>query len=133
MSLDNITTRRMSTLHEQHLADLFDGRMTRGSGSSWVDQTDGKHRIDSDRAYPFAWDGKSTLGKSIGVSLAMWTKLNEQTSPGKFPMLPLRFYADHRLQRVAADLVCIDATLMSEILEDAELGAQVRREREAQG
>ena len=126
-----LTTRKMSDRHEQDLADLFGGRLTRGSGSSWVDQTDGKHRLDPERAYPFAWDGKSTLGKSMAVSLATWFKLNEQCEAGKFPMLPLRFYGDERLTKVEADLVIIDAALMADILEDAELGAQVRREREA--
>lgn len=127
-----LTTRKMSTRHEQHLADVLDGRMTRGSGSSWVDQTDGKHRLDPERAYPFAWDGKSTLGKSVSVSLAMWQKLNEQTEAGKFPLLPLRFYGDERLTQVKADLVCLDLHLFADLLADAELGARVRREQEEQ-
>jgi len=128
----SLTTRKMSDRHEEYLADLFDGRMTRGSGSSWVDQTDGKHRLDPERAYPFAWDGKSTLAKSISIPLKTWQKLCEQTEPGKFPMLPLRYYGDERLTRVLADLVVLDVNLLADILEDAELGAQVRREREGQ-
>jgi hypothetical protein len=64
--------------------------------------------------YAFAWDGKSTLGRSIGVSLSMWDKAVEQAG-GERPMLGLRFYANERLD-VLRDLVVVNAYDMSEML-----------------
>lgn len=118
------TTRDMSHRHETHLADVLDGRMTRGSGSTWHDKADGKHRHGT-RTYAFAWDGKSTTGKSIGVSVAMWDKIVEDAD-GMIPMIPLRFYADTRLSRVTLDLVALELDTVVELLEDAELGARAR-------
>jgi hypothetical protein len=97
------TTRAMSDRHEDHLADLFAGRKTRGSGNQSRDQMDGKQEYRSQR-YVFAWDGKATLGKSIGVTLEMWRKAKEQAH-WAIPVLPLRWYANERLTDVAADLV----------------------------
>lgn len=104
---------RMAQKHEAFLADLFDGRQTRGSGSQWRDQTDGRNNRMT-TPYAFAWDGKATLGKSIGVSREMWTKVVEQ-SGGERPMLPLRFYANERLD-VDLDLVVVSAYDLSELI-----------------
>lgn len=118
------STRDMSERHETYLADLLDGRMTRGSGSTWHDKADGKHRVGT-RTYAFAWDGKSTLGKSIGVSVEMWEKIVEDADSA-IPMIPLRFYGDTRLTRVRLDLAVLELETLAELLEDAELGARAR-------
>lgn len=110
-------TRQMSDRHEVDLVKVLGGRRTKASGSQFNDQMDGRH---DEGAWRFAWDGKSTFGASIGVSREMWSKAVEQ-SHGARPLLPLRFYADYRLNP-ALDLVVCD-------LHDlAELVAQVRGE-----
>lgn len=111
-----LTTRKMSDAHEVWLVDLFGGRRNRGSGNQWHNQTDG--RLSSREVdYAFAWDGKSTLGKSIGVSREMWTKVVEQALPER-PMMPLRFYDNERLD-VGHDLVVMSAYDVAELIEDA--------------
>lgn len=109
-------TRKMSDAHEDWLVDLLGGRKTKGSGNQWHNPMDGRHSSRT-MHYAFAWDGKSTFAKSIGVSLEMWDKAKEQAG-GERPLLPLRFYADERL-RVRLDLVCLAAEDFAEILEDA--------------
>lgn len=106
----------MSLRHEEHLVETLGGRMTRGSGNQWRDQTDGKH--DDDEFYQFAWDGKATLAASTSVSLSIWRKLVEQAEH-RLPMLPLRFYADERLTRVHEDLVVVRLEDLADILADA--------------
>lgn len=98
------TTRDLSDRHEAFVAEGLDGRVTAGSGSTFRDQAD--VRTQPDRG-SFVWsaDGKSTLGKSIGVSLAMLHKLVEQSHWAR-PLLPLRFYLDERLTR-AEDWVAL--------------------------
>lgn len=95
---------RMGDLHEAHLAAVLGGRRTRGSGNQWRDTMDGKH--DPYEEFSFAWDGKSTLGKSIGVTREMWSKAEEQAD-GHRPMLALRWYADESLRRVDLDLAVV--------------------------
>lgn len=119
------STRDMSERHEAHLAEVLGGRMTRGSGSTWHDKADGKHRLDSGRTYTFAWDGKSTLGRSVGVTVEMWEKIVEDADP-HIPMIPLRWYGDTRLTRVRLDLAVLELGTLAELLEDAELGARAR-------
>jgi hypothetical protein len=111
------TTRKMSDRHEQDLVAILGGERTRNSGAVWSDQSDG-HQTGLDQHYTFAWDGKSTLGLSIGVSRGMWEKLGEQ-SRGLEPLLPLRFYRDSRLTEVDVDLVALDLELFAQVLEDA--------------
>lgn len=110
------TTRDMSDAHEIFLAELLDGRRAKGSGNQFNDQMDGRNGHHT-HAFPFAWDGKSTFGNSIGVSREMWTKALEQ-SHGEIPMLALRWYSDYRLKPLQ-DLVVIDAHRFAEILEAA--------------
>lgn len=107
----------MSDRHESHLAALFEGRMTRGSGNQFRDQMDGKQEYQSG-AYVFAWDGKATLSKSVSVSLDMWRKAVEQAH-WAIPIIPLRFYGNERLTQVEADLVVIEAETLAEIQRDA--------------
>jgi len=110
-------TRDMSDRHETDLVAVLGGERTRNSGAVWSDQGDG-HQTGLDQHWTFGWDGKSTLSKSIGVSLEMWEKLTEQ-SRGLEPLLPLRFYANTRLTQVTLDLVVLELETFSQILDDA--------------
>jgi hypothetical protein len=107
--------RKMSDKHEAFLCSLFDGRPTKGSGNQWRDPTDGRNNHMTTR-FAFAWDGKSTLGKSVGVSREMWGKVVEQAGAER-PMLPLRFYDNERLD-VGLDLVVVNAYDLSEMLSE---------------
>ena len=107
------TNQRMADAHEQFLVDLFGGRRTRGSGNQWTNPMDGRTSRMKE-PFGFAWDGKATLGGSIGVSRAMWAKAVEQAE-GERPMLGLRYYENERLD-VRYDLVVVSAYDMSEVL-----------------
>lgn len=98
------TTRAMSDKHEDYLARVLGGRKTRGSGNQPANQMDGRHASLIER-FAFAWDGKSTLGKSISVTEEMWLKAEEQCHSER-PMLALRWYNTERLD-VGLDLVTI--------------------------
>ena len=111
------TTRKMSDRHEEDLVAVLGGQRTRNSGAVWSDQMDG-HQAGLDQHYKFAWDGKATLGKSIGVSREMWNKAVEQ-SRHLLTAIPLRFYADTRLTKVDIDLIALDLETFAEILADA--------------
>ena len=120
------TTRDMSDRHEDFLVDLLGGRKTRGSGNQFANPMDGRHNRYDD-AMAFAWDGKSTLGNSIGVTRAMWEKAQEQAL-GERPMIALRWYLNERLTD-AIDLIAIDANDFAELLDLAREGARARAER----
>lgn len=108
---------RMGEAHERDLALLLHGRKTRGSGNQFANPCDGRqNRYESGMA--FAWDGKSTLGNSIGVSRAMWAKLEEQAH-GERPLLPLRFYDTERLA-VGLDLAVLKLDDLLELVEGFE-------------
>jgi hypothetical protein len=103
----------MGDKHEEFLAAILEGSQSRGSGNQWHNQMDGRHnRMNTE--FAFAWDGKSTLHQSIGVSRAMWAKAKEQAA-GERPMLGLRFYDNERLD-VGLDLIVVSAYDMSEVL-----------------
>jgi hypothetical protein len=106
--------RRMSDAHEIFLAALLKGRRAKGSGNQWHDPIDGRqnHRLEE---WAFAWDGKSTLGKSVSVTREMWEKAREQAGAER-PMLALRFYNNERLD-VDHDLVVVDAYDFAEMQE----------------
>jgi hypothetical protein len=91
-----VTTHKMAEAHETWLAKVLHGRKSRGSGSQWRDQMDGR-RSRYHWQFAWAWDGKSTLGKSISVTRKMLSKAREQAG-GERPMIPLRFYSDERLR-----------------------------------
>lgn len=107
------TTRDMSAKHEDHLAEVFNWRRTKNSGAVWNDQMDGRH---DEGAWKFAGDGKSTFGRSIGVTREMWGKALEQ-SHGARPLLPLRWYRpdDYSLTPVL-DLVVCDLNDLAEMI-----------------
>lgn len=117
--------KKMGDAHEAFLCALFDGTQSRGSGNQWANPMDGRQNRFQ-QAYAFAWDGKSTLGGSIGVTRAMWRKAREQAH-GERPMLGLRFYDDESLKRVEADLVVLSAHDMAEVLEAANTLADLAR------
>jgi hypothetical protein len=105
----------MGDKHEAFLATLFGGYASRGSGNQWHNPMDG--RTPRTLRYSYAWDGKSTLGKSIGVSREMWVKAVEQ-SGGHTPMLPLRFYDNEALD-VGLDLAVVSLHDLAELIETA--------------
>lgn len=107
---------KMGRAHEQFLATLLGGRRTRASGATWKDQMDGRHSRE-DLAFAFAWDGKSTRNRSIGVTRQMWDKAREQAG-GERPLLALRWYTTDRLD-VGEDLVVLDAHDFVELLQAA--------------
>ncbi|MEU6362240.1 hypothetical protein [Streptomyces albidoflavus] len=114
----------MGDAHERAFAELLGQRQSRGSGNQWRDPIDARHnRLDTDWAY--ASDGKSTLKKSISVSLAGWKKAVEQAG-GERPSMPLRFYADGSL-KVDADLILVDLLDFAEMREAAERWEKARR------
>lgn len=112
----------MSDAHEEFLAELLGGRRARGSGNQFNDQMDGRNRADV--PFALAWDGKSTLGNSVGVSASMWDKAKEQAG-GEIPMLALRWYGDTRLTPTR-DLVVLDAHDFAAILETARLSERLK-------
>ncbi|MFH8483138.1 hypothetical protein [Streptomyces sp. NPDC018055] len=116
--------KEMGDQHEKHVAEKLQMRQTRGSGNQWRDPMDGRHnRLDTEWAY--ANDGKSTLKKSVGVSLGMWNKAVEQAG-GERPLLTLRFYKDERLSGVHADLAVTDLDDFAEQREAAVRWEQAR-------
>lgn len=111
---------RMGRLHEAWFARLFSGIEHPGSGNHLTNQGDGRrsaHRF----GLGWVWDCKSTLAKSLTVTLATWDKLVEQAGTER-PLLPLRFYLNNRLTE------CVDLVVMRpddliealELLEEAE-------------
>jgi hypothetical protein len=117
MTTDKGLNKRMGDHHEAYAAFVLNQRQTRGSGNQWRDQMDSKHNR-TECVFAFANDGKSTLGKSISITRAMWAKAVEQAG-GERPMLTLRFYDDASL-KVHADLAACDLLDFAEMREDAE-------------
>lgn len=117
----------MSDRHEAFLARLFEGRVTKGSGSHWTDQMDGKQARDSSHVV-FVWDGKSTLGKGLTVTVEMWNKAIEQASVWEVPMLALRWYASERLDKVHLDLAVVEASVLAELQSEAKEVIALREE-----
>lgn len=109
----SIATRKMSDAHEEYLTEQLGGHKAKGSGNQWHDPIDGRHNHLTTE-YAFAWDGKSTLGKSIGVTREMWEKAVEQAGAER-ACLPIRFYADERL-KVDCDLVVLSLHDFTELL-----------------
>jgi hypothetical protein len=106
--------RKMSDKHEKDLVERLGGRQTRGSGNQFANQMDGRQN-HYEQKFAFAWDGKATRGKSVGVSREMWEKARLQ-SHGERTALPLRFYDTDRLE-VGLDLVVISLDDFEEMLD----------------
>jgi hypothetical protein len=100
----SVTTARMGELHEEHLAEINGGRKSRSSGNQWHDAADGRNSRDD--AFNFAWDGKSTLGKGITITLDMIAKIREQAG-GERPEIGLRWYGSGDLTQVAEDWIAV--------------------------
>lgn len=89
--------KRMGDAHEEHIAEVFGLRQTRGSGNQWRDQMDARgHRMHE--AVAFAVDGKSTRAASISIKLSELRKAVEQAGFER-PMMAYRFYEDDHLRR----------------------------------
>ena len=93
MTLDR---KEMGDRHEAWLAKMLGGRQTRGSGNQWRDPMDGRNNRYT-QPFAWAWDGKSTMGKSISISREVLDKAVEQAD-GERPMIAIRFYEDERLR-----------------------------------
>jgi hypothetical protein len=98
------TTARMGELHEEHLAEINGGRKSRSSGNQWHDAGDGRNHRDD--PFNFCWDGKSTLGKGITITLDMIAKIREQAG-GERPEIGLRWYKTGDLTQVAEDWISV--------------------------
>jgi hypothetical protein len=124
----------MGELHEKALAAAFEARKTTASGSKWHDQGDIRNGHDT----PFAYclDGKSTLSKSITVTLDMIAKIREQAQ-GERPGFGLRWYGTGDLKTVLEDLVLLQLADVEEMLPaargwvelEAALGGRITPER----
>lgn len=118
-------TRAMSARQEDDLVSVLGGSRMPNSGAQFTGQMDGKQEYRSGH-YVFSWDAKSTLGKSIGVSLAMWDKAKEQAHWAQ-PAIPLRFYGDERLTKVRADLIVVSLDTFASVLADANAYHEIAR------
>jgi hypothetical protein len=108
----------MARLHEEYVAKLLGGRKSKSSGNQFNDQLDGRHDHWVED-YAYAWDCKSTCGKSIGVTRQMWDKAVDQAH-GEQPCIPIRFYDSTRLESCAKiDLVVIPMTDLADLRERA--------------
>lgn len=107
------STRQLSDKHEREVAGWLGARLARSSGNQFVDPMDGRH---DDGRWRFAFDGKATLGKSVGVTREMWWKAVDQAGSCR-PLLPLRFYDDYRLT-VGLDLVVCGLDDMIEMVKE---------------
>lgn len=111
-----LTTRKMSSRHENDICEMLGGRVTKNSGATWAETMD--VLMDEESWYCFALDGKSTLAKSVSFTREMWTKALKQSGI-RLTAMPLRFYRDERLTSVDHDLVVLDLGVFAELVADA--------------
>lgn len=111
--------------HEAFLVSLFGGRQARGSGNQWRQPMDGRTSRKHLR-FAFAWDGKSTIGKSLSIPLSMIRKAKEQAG-GHRPMIALRFYDSDQpfALKSIEDWVAVKAQDMAEVLQEANTLAKI--------
>lgn len=114
--------KKMGDAHEQHLVEVFGGRQTRGSGNQANNPMDGRQNR-YEQGCAFAWDGKSTRGKSLSISREMLDKAKEQAH-GERPMISVRFYDDDRLRHFE-DWHLVREDDLLELMEMAEKGYQM--------
>jgi hypothetical protein len=103
----------MGRLHEEYLARVNSGRKSKASGNQWTDPGDGRNHHDV--PFALAWDGKSTKGKGLTVTLDMIAKIREQAL-GEVPEIGLRWYANDSLRDVTEDWVAVPGSDWEEIL-----------------
>src|SRR5690348_13915581 len=108
-------TQQMGERHEKDVAEALGMVTTPGSGNG-KDKGDAHHHHDT--PFAFRMDAKSTKGKQIAVTLAMLEKLREQAG-GERPALPLRWYANEALTKVAEDWIAVTLMDFSELVADA--------------
>lgn len=119
------TTQRMGELHEIYLAEVFGGTKTKASGSQWTDPGDGANHHDD--PFAFRWDGKSTKGRQIAITMEMVEKIIEQGGSER-PALAFRWYGNEALTRVLHDWVACKAVDFSELLAAARESEGLRTE-----
>jgi hypothetical protein len=114
----------MSEKHEDHIAEVFEGRKTPGSGNKAANPMDVRQSRYS-QSVAFAVDGKSTRGKSISVTRPMLDKAVEQAH-GERPAISLRFYDDDRLKGFE-DWTLVREDDLVELMERSEKLAEAER------
>lgn len=119
------TTRDLSDKHADYIADLFGAPVQRGSGNQPNRPTDNRMRIGRHTPIAFAFEGKATRNRSLSVSLADWRKVCEQAH-GLRPAMAYRFYRPDNLLVPEADLIAVKADDFAEVLEGANLYAEMR-------
>jgi hypothetical protein len=107
---------QMGDAHEADIAEWIGGVRTKGSGNQWHNQMDAKNGLRT--PFPLAADGKSTLGKSIGITRELWQKFREQTF-GEIPAMFQRWYRSADLRTVELDLVTLEVGDFLRILSSA--------------
>lgn len=122
------STHDMGDRHEKFLAEINGGTQHPGSGNQWTRQGDGSSHPDA--PFAFTWDGKSTLGQSVAISLAMIRKIREQAQNMR-PQIGIRFYGSGDLSMILADWIAIQAVDFSELLDEARRADALRKERDA--
>lgn len=108
----------MGQKHEADVNKLLGLTPSPGSGNRENRPLDGRHN-PGDVHYAFGADCKSTLGKSLSVTLDGWGKLRDQAHNLR-PIMPLRWYRDGNLEHVIHDLVVVDLNDFKELWDDAE-------------
>jgi hypothetical protein len=118
------TTAEMGERHVRHVAEVLGAHTTKASGATATDKADGAHHHDL--PFAFRFDGKSTKGQQIAVTLAMVEKICEQAG-GERPALPLRWYGNGMLTQVLADWIAVQLVDFAEVLASARAWAEVVR------
>jgi hypothetical protein len=106
----------MSLKHEADLAEWFGTRANPGSGNQFNRQGDGRNNAH-EQEFAFCWDGKATLGTSIGVTRLMLKKIKQQAHRER-PMVALRFYNNDRFTE-SEDWAVIPMDDLRELIERA--------------
>jgi hypothetical protein len=122
----NPTTRMLSDKHEAFIQELFGGRICRGSGNQTNNPLDVRmDPQDRHTPYAFGFDGKSTRGRSMSITIEAWEKVWLQ-GHGQRPAMPLRFYHPDNTLTPHHDLVVVSLHDFQEVLELANTYAGMR-------
>lgn len=119
------TTRDLSDKHAEFIAELFGAPVQRGSGNQPNRQTDNRMPLGRHTPIAFAFEGKSTQNRSMGLRLDDWQKVREQAH-GLRSALAYRFYEKNNLLVPMADLIAVDAHDFAEILDEANIRREMR-------